>query len=173
MTDLYQQIVAQRSSFENLMAKVPGYRGYKEATDRRAADRMIREHIVALLKLQMTHLVDVEKKILSAGGLSQASATREAKSKLQIFIDRVNTAMPGYSGFYDAKKVGPDQLAKIYSFDAALLSYADKFRDAINALEAAAADKVALPGAVTQLEAVGTEANAAYLLRENVLTEIA
>src|SRR5476649_2580995 len=101
MTDLYQQIVAQRSSFENLMAKVPGYRGYKEATDRRAADRMIREHIVALLKLQMTHLVDVEKKILSAGGLSQASATREAKSKLQIFIDRVNTAMPGYAGFYD------------------------------------------------------------------------
>src|SRR5258708_856373 len=173
MTDLYQRIVAQRSSFENLMAKVPGYRGYKEATDRRADDRMIREHVVALLKQQFMRLVDVEKKILPAGGLAQASVTREAKSSLKNFIDRVNTAMPGYSGFYDAQKVGPEQLEKIYSFDAALLSYADKVRDAITALDAAAADKAALPGAVTQLEAVGTEANAAYALRENVLTEIA
>src|SRR5450631_1326057 len=105
MTDLYQKIVAQRSSFENLMAQVPGYRGYKEASDRRAADRMIREHIVALLKTQYTHLVEVEKKILTAGGLSQASLTHSAKLSLQNFIDRVNTAMPGYSGFYDAKKV--------------------------------------------------------------------
>jgi len=60
------------------MAKVPGYRGYKEASDRRAADRMMRDHIVKLLKEQMTRLVDVEKKLLTAGGLSQADNTRDA-----------------------------------------------------------------------------------------------
>jgi len=173
MTDLYNRIVGQRSSFENLMAKVPGYRGYKEASDRRAADRMIRDHIVKLLKDQLTRLIDVEKKILSSGGLSEAGHTREAKMKLQNFIDRINTATPGYAGFYDAQKVGPDELAKLYNFDAALLSYVDKFKEAIDGLDKAAADKTALPGAVSALDAVGAEANTAYGLRENALHEIA
>jgi hypothetical protein len=172
MTDLYNRIVSQHSSFENLMAKVPGYRGYKEASDRRAADRMMRDHIVKLLKEQMARLVDVEKKLLTSGGLAQADDTRDAKRKFQTFIDRVNTAMPGYAGFFDAKKVGPAELAKIYSFDEALLTYVDKFKATVDALAKAVGDKEALPGAVSALETLGTEANEAYALRENVLTEI-
>jgi hypothetical protein len=54
MSDLYKRIVDQRGSLESLMAKIPGFRGYKEMTDRRAADRMMREHIVKLLKEQIT-----------------------------------------------------------------------------------------------------------------------
>src|SRR5579859_6786496 len=172
MTDLYDRIVNQHSSFEELMSKVPGYRGYKEASDRRAADRMMRDHIVKLLKDQLNHLVEVEKKILAAGGLSEAGKTRDAKMKLQNFIDRVNTATPGYAGFYDAQKVGPDELAKLYSFDSALIDYVDKFKNAIDGLDKAAGDKAALPGAVSALDSVGSEANDAYALRENALHDI-
>lgn len=172
MTDLYERIVAQRSSFEELMARVPGYRGYKDASDRRAADRMIREHVVGMLKEQMARLVDIEKNILTGGGLSEAGKTRDAQIRFQTFIDRINTATPGYSGFFDAQKVGPDELARIYSFDAALVSYVNKYREALDALNAAVANKEAMPGAIAQLEALGTEANAAYDLRSNVLTQI-
>jgi hypothetical protein len=170
MTDLYQRIVGQRSSLENLMAKIPGYRGYKEASDRRAADRMIREHVVRLLKEQMNRLVGIEKKIISGGGLSHAGETRTAKTNFQTFIDRVNTATPGYSGFYDAKKVGPDELEKIYSFDAALIAYVDKFRTQLDALDKAAQAKDGLGDAISGLEALAQEANAAFTMRENVLT---
>lgn len=172
-TDLYDQIVNQRGSFEKLMLKVPGYKGYKDASDRRAADRMVREHVVALLREQMTRLVGVEKKILNAGGLSQASATKDGKQKFQLFIDRVATAMPGYAGFFDAQKVGQAELEKIYNFDAALITYVDKFREAIDALDKAAADKTALPGAVSALQTAAEEANNAYSLRENVLKQLA
>jgi hypothetical protein len=173
MSDLYEKIVSQRSGFEKLMAKVPGYRGYKEASDRRAADRLIREHVVRLLKEQMTRLNPIEKKILSGGGLSFASKTREAKTQFQIFIDRVNTATPGYSGFYDSKKVGPDELDKIYSFDAALISYVDRFREAIDALDAAAGAKDTIDQAVTALEVLAREANDAFKLRESTLMDLA
>lgn len=173
MSDLYEKIVSQRSGFEKLMAKVPGYRGYKEASDRRAADRLIREHVVRLLKEQMTRLNPVEKKILSSGGLSFASKTREAKTQFQIFIDRVNTAAPGYSGFYDSKKVGPDELDKVYSFDAALIGYVDRFREAIDALDTAAGAKDTIDQAVTALEALAREANDAFKLRESTLMDLA
>ena len=173
MTDLYQRIVGQRSSLENLMAKVPGFRGYKEASDRRAADRMIREHVVGLLKEQMKRLKSVEKKILAGGGLEHATDTRSAKMSFQSFIDRVNTAAPGYSGFFDAKKVGPDELAKIYAFDAALITYVDKFREKIDALGKAAKEPDSLATAISDLETLVQEANSAYALRDNVLTELA
>lgn len=172
MTDLYQRIVGQRSSLENLMLKVPGYRGYKDASDRRAADRMMRDHIVALLKEQMTRLVGVEKKLIGGGGLRYANQTRSAKTNFQVFIDRINSTMPGYAGFYDAQKVGPDELEKIYNFDAALISYTDKFRDQIDALDKAAQAKDGIDAAVSALAALAQEANTAYSLRENVLKEI-
>ncbi len=172
MTDLYQRIVGQRSSLENLMAKLPGFRGYKEASDRRAADRMIREHIVVLLKEQMTRLVSLEKKMLTSGGLAHAADTRTAKMNFQAFIDRVATAAPGYAGFYDAQKVGPDELAKIYAFDAALIGYADKFREKLDAFDKAIQANDGLPAAISDLEALTQEANAAYAMRSNVLTEL-
>lgn len=173
MTDLYARIVNQHSSFEELMKKVPGYQGYKEASDRRAADRIIRDHIVTLLKEQMARLNDIDRKILSGGGLADAGKTHEAKLRFQTFVDRVATDTPGYAGFYDAIKIGPDELDRIYSFDAALVSYVNKFHEAIDALEGAIANKDALPGAIAQLEALGMEANAAYELRNNVLTQLA
>ena len=55
------------------------------------------------------------------GGLAYMSKTRSAKSKFQTFVDRIATDAPGYSGFLDAIKIGPDDLAVIYSFDQALL----------------------------------------------------
>ncbi len=173
MTDLYQRIVGQRSSLENLMAKIPGFRGYKEASDRRAADRMIRDHIVVLLKEQMTRFINVEKKMITSGGLAHAADARNAKMNFQTFIDRVATATPGYAGFFDAQKVGPDELAKIYAFDSALITYVDKFREKIDGLDKAVQANDGLPAAISDLEALIQEANAAYALRSNVLTELA
>ncbi len=170
MTDLYERIVGQRSSLENLAAKIPGYRGYKEASDRRAADRMIREHVVRLLKEQMQRLIGVEKKMISGGGLSHASESRAAKTNFQTFIDKVHTAAPGYAGFFDAKKVGPDELEKLYSFDAALVSYVDKFRTQIDALAEAARAKDGIAEAIAGLEALAEEAISAFGMREDVLT---
>src|SRR5262249_55223068 len=107
MTDLYDRIVNQHSSFQEMLARVPGYKGYQEMTDRRSADRMIRDHVVSLLKEQMARLMDIDRKILSAGGLAEAGKTQEARIKFQTFIDQVSTANPGYAGFFDAQKIGP------------------------------------------------------------------
>jgi hypothetical protein len=173
MDNLYNKIVSQRGSFEKLAMKLPGYTGYKNMSDRRSADRMMREHIVSLLRQQLNQLVEAEKKILKSGGLAMADATAESKRKLQILIDKLNAAMPGYAGFFDAQKVGEAELEKIYNFDAAILSYTDKFREAIDAVDKAAADKATLTDAISALESLANEANEAYSLRDNVLREIA
>lgn len=172
MNDLYSQIVGQRGSLEKLLARVPGFRGYMEMNARRNADRMIREEVARQLRQQLNRLSVIEKALLDQGGLSYMSKTRSAKTKFQTFIDRIATDTPGYSGFFDAVKIGPDDLQVIYSFDLALLDYVDKFKAQLDALEHAAGDKAVLDQAIQTLDALTIEANEAYGLRDNVLKEI-
>ncbi len=172
MSDLVNRIASQRNNgpLEGLMKRLPGFKGYEEMTERREADRMLRHHIVAVLKEQLTALVQAEKGLLTGGGLSYMSKAQSAKSKLQVFIDRINTAMPGYSGFYDAIKVGPHELDQIYAFDASLVDFEDKFRQKVADLQTAVNTKEGIDAAISALDALTVEANTAYTHRENVLT---
>lgn len=173
MDDLYSRIVRERGSLERLVARIPGFRGYMEMTARRQADRLIREHVVVQLKTQLNRLSEIEKVLLDAGGLSFMSKTRSAKTKFQTYIDRIATDAPGYSGFFDAVKIGPDDLGVIYAFDEALLDYEDKFALTLDALRDAALRGEGVEEGIRTLDALTVEANDAYGLRENVLMGIA
>ena len=172
MDDLYSRIVRDRGKVEDLFARLPGFRGYMEMNARRQADRMMREHVTAQLKMQLNRLSEIEKVLLDAGGLAYMSKTRSAKTKFQTFIDRVATDSPGYSGFFDAVKIGPEDLEVIYAFDAALLNYVDKFKAKLDELQDAAMKNAGVDELIRSLDALTIEANEAYSLRENVLTGI-
>jgi hypothetical protein len=170
--NLYSRIVSQRGSVERLMARLPGFRGYMEMNSRRQADRMMRENVAMQLRQQMNRLFTIEKAMLDAGGLSYMSKTRSAKTKFQTFIDRIATDVPGYTGFFDAVKIGPEDLNVIYAFDEALLDYVIKFKTALDALQDASTKKAGIDEAIQALDALTIEANEAYSLRENVLSGI-
>lgn len=173
MEDLYTKIVRERGSVERLIARIPGFRGYMEMNARRQADRLLRDHVAALLKTQLARLAEAEKRLLETGGLSYMSQTRSAKTKLQTYIDRIATDVPGYSGFFDAVKIGEDDLAVVYAFDEALLDYVEKFSQSIDALYQAASTGEGIQEAIRALDALTVEANQAYTLRDNVLNGIA
>jgi len=99
------------------------------------------------------------------------SKTASIKTKLQTYHDRVKAAAPGYSGFMEAIKVGEDELNQLYSFDEAQVRYADRFDEALTALETAAT-KEAIDGALAEFDALTIEANRAFDLREDVLTNL-
>jgi hypothetical protein len=172
VTDLYRKIIADRSGLEKIVARIPGFRGYKEMSARREADRMIREHVVQALKEQMQRLVAIEKKAMSGGNLSFVGKSKSAKTNYQTFIDRVQTAAPGYSGFYSANKVGSEELERVYAFDAALIKYADEMRGILDALDHALTQKEKVDETLTALESLVIDANAAFGMRDNVVTEI-
>jgi hypothetical protein len=169
MDDLYSRIVRERGTVENLLARLPGFRGYMEMNARRQADRMVREHVAEQLQAQLNRLSTIEKELLDAGGLAYMSKTRSIKTKFQTFIDRVATDTPGYSGFFDAVKIEADDLSVVYSFDMALLRYGDQFKENLDVLHEAAMKNEGVDEAIRVLDALTIEANEAYSLREDVL----
>lgn len=167
--DLYGRIVQGRGKLEKLVERLPGFGGYMEMNARRQADTIIRDKVARELKRQLEGLVDAEKALLDAGGLKYMSKTRSVKTKFQTLIDRIATDSPGYSGFFDAVKVGPDDLQVVYAFDEAMLDYGTKFAEKLGALRTAAASGSGVEVAIAELDALSVEANLAYDMREDVL----
>ena len=100
------------------------------------------------------------------------SKTSAVKANLQHFRDLVKTAAPGYSGPFEQVKISPDDLEKIYSFDEAMIRYVDQLDAALNALDTAAASKTGIDEALAGIDKVTTEAQQAFSLRDDVLTQL-
>lgn len=170
MSELYDRIVSERGSLERLVARLPGFRGYVDNKARRTADRMLRDHIADQLSQRISRLVRIEKMLLDSGGLSFMTETQSAKTKLQLYHDRVAAAVPGYSGFFAAIKIGAEELEKLYSFDEAQVRYLDQFDAALTELESAVNAKEGIDEAISKLDQLTVEANDAFSLRESVIT---
>lgn len=173
MSDLYEKIVSQRGSFEKLIARLPGFKGYQDKQARRTADRMVREYISGEIDKRVDRLVRLEKLLLDMqGGMSYMPRTRSAKSKMQLYRDKIATEAPGYSGMWAQMKIGAEELERIYAFDEAQIGYADKFDMALDTLEQAILNKENLEQVIWDLETLAAEALDAYDLRDEVLTNL-
>ena len=136
MSDLYERIVSQQDAFTKLIAKIPGFKGYQIRTDRRSADKMLRETIAEKFQTQWQRLSSIERDLVSSGQLDVLDDIEIGAIRLRQFIDRVKTAAYGYAGFFDAVKIKDTELEKIYQYDLTLLNLADEVASAIDNLEA-------------------------------------
>jgi len=172
MSDLYDQIVSQRGSVERLIARLPGFGGYMERSSRRTADRMLRDYIAGQVAERLNRFTEIEKALLDSGGLAHMTRTRSAKTKLQTYHDRVKAAVPGYSGFFAAVKIGEDELERLYSFDEAQIRYVDRLDEVLDQFEEAVKTQGDIEAAIAAVDSLAREANEAFNLREDVLTNL-
>lgn len=173
MSDLYERIVGQRGTFERVLGWIPGFKGYLDKGYRRDADRMIRDYVAGELTKCVARLVELERRILDMdGGLMMMSDTNSVKTKLQTFRDRVQAAAPGYSGFMESVKIGAEELERIYAFDEAQIRFAHGMNEGLDALDAAIASGNGIREAIQRLDRLTVEANTAFSLRDQVITQI-
>ena len=172
MNDLYNKIVSDRGTLESIANKIPGFSGYMEQSSRRDADRTIREHIAGLLKTQMDRMASIERDIISGSGIGFMEKSKSIKTRLDNLRRRISSDTPGYSGFFATNKIGPDELARVYAFDAAMVDYADQIGEALDELGSAASSGEGIGEALVALDNIVMEANQAYDLRDNVFNGI-
>lgn len=173
MSDLYDQIVSQRGAGQRLLGRIPGFRGYQNKAQRRTADRLLRDYIAGEVAKRINRFSTVEKSLLDMdGGLMYMSKTRSVKTKLQTYHDRIKAAVPGYSGFFEAIKVGEEELERLYSFDEAQVRYVERLDEALANLDEAVTRRAGIDEMISSFDALAAEANEAFLLRESVLTNL-
>ena len=136
MSDLYDRVVSQQDALKKLIAKLPGFKGYFAMVDRRQADKVLREVIADRFQAQWARLSAIQRDMVKAGKIELVDDVEEASIKLRTFVDRVKTASYGYTGFFDAVKIGEAELTQLYNYDLTLMELGDAVASAIDNLEA-------------------------------------
>lgn len=163
------KIKDEMSGFEKLLAKIPGYKGYKEKELRREADKMLRDHIAGRMRTVKTQLDGLQQDLISGGKFDLLDETGSAATQIQTFIDRVRTAAYGYGGLFSADRVKEDDLDAVYEFDTALVGYTDRIESAIDRARGGL-ETEELKSLILMIRDLAREANTVFDERKDVLS---
>ena len=120
MNDGLEQARERRNILEKLGAKIPGFSGYLEAELRREVDKLQRDwlaHQVDRARFAMNGKI---RNWTRKGRLDVLSDAGSIEKNLDRMANRIRHADYGSSGFFDAVKIGQEELNQIYEFDLAL-----------------------------------------------------
>ncbi len=169
--DLREKVTEALGGLEQLVAKVPGYKGYKEKEMRREADKLLREQLARQFEEQRRAITNLQKQLISSGQFGFLDDLESGVMKLQYLIDRLKTASYGYAGFFDAVKVKEPQLDALYEFDNALMDEVPRVAAGINNVSQAIAAKEGLAEAIANLVSTIQGINDTFSKRQDVILQ--
>ncbi|MEN8173619.1 MAG: hypothetical protein ABFS03_12170 [Chloroflexota bacterium] len=170
MADLFEQITGDQDFIKKIIAKIPGFSGYIERADRRAADKLLRENIADSFEALYKRVSALQADFVSQGELMYLDDMEKAAVKLRTFIDKIRHASYGYSGFFDAVKINEEELARVYEYDSTMLDLDDEVAHALDNVEASIGSE-GLPAAIRNLVAKSQSCLDAFNQRDDVLTQ--
>jgi hypothetical protein len=125
--DYLGKVRGERGLLEKIMGYIPGYRGYKEKELRRESDRLVRMEVVNRLKTAKTAFRRTFANPSMVQKLSGDDAYRfdALNSRLDRVTQRIDRAVAGYAGMFDAIKVKEDKLDSVIQHDLSLIEKAE------------------------------------------------
>jgi hypothetical protein len=169
MSDLFQKVTGQQDLFKKLMGYIPGFGGYVERQNRRAADKLLRETIASRYEELYSRASALQTDLVSGGMISYVDDMEKAVIKIRTFIDKISKAAYGASGLFDAVKINEAELTKLYEFDNAFFELGEQIARALDTVEASIADEQALPAAIRNLTTLAREAVTTFEKRGEVI----
>ena len=156
MSDLFERVTSDRDIFQKILSKVPGFSGYIERSNRRSADKLLREAVANRFDEQWKRISGLQRDLIAQGGIASIQTLEAAAIKLRQFIDRVRTASYGYSSFFEATKVNQEELAKVYQYDLVMLEMVDQVKSAVDNVETSIGSD-GLPAAIRNLTSLAQQ----------------
>jgi len=172
MDDILGRVTGEHDLFKKILEKIPGFKGYVEREDRRAADKLLRESIADQFEALWGRISALQREAISKGDIESIDELESSALKLRQFIDRVRTASYGYAGFFDVVKVNTEELDAIYQYDAQMVTLQGEISSAIDNIEASFGTD-GLPAAIRHLESLSQNCVDAFEQRKNVIVNMA
>lgn len=170
MSDLFEKVTGDQDIFKKLASKIPGFKGYIERSNRRAADKLLRETIAERFEELWRRISALQADFINQGELIYVDDLERAAIKLRTFIDKLRRAAYGYSGFFDAVKINEDELASVYEYDTAMFDMVDEVSHAIDNLEASMGTD-GLPAAIRHLTTKAQDCLTVFNRRSEVMKQ--
>jgi len=128
--DYLGKVRGEMGLLERIMSHVPGYKGYKEKELRRESDRLVRMEVVNRLrdaKMAFRRSFANPSVAIKLSG-EDAYRYEALLSRLDRVTQRIDRAVAGYAGIFDAVKVREDKLDQVLNHDLSLIEKAESIR---------------------------------------------
>ena len=174
--DIRQKVEGDRGFLKRLQMLVPGFRGYREGEDLRAADSILRREVADKIKAARTTMENARAALSNAGQFSVLMDMSPLIADLLRIEGSIRAAQQGYTGFTPAVRVNPQQLDRLYEYDYGFAAAADTLNQTIATLPALlggpSANPSAIPGVLTMARTELSQLDAAFKARLNVVEGI-
>ena len=151
MSDLFDKVTGQMDFVKKLASYIPGFNGYIERQNRRAADKLLRESVADRFEELWKRTSNIQTDMVNEGMITLMDDMEQAAIQLRTFADKIRTATYGYAGFFDAVKIKEDELAQLYQFDLAFFEVTEQIGQALDNIEASMGDEEGLKAAIRHL----------------------
>ena len=165
---IYEKIGSDMDIFKRLASKIPGFKGYIERSNRRDADKLVRETVAKRYEEQWQRVSSLQRDFISRGEIGLIDDLEASAIKLRTFADRVRRATYGYAGFFDAVKINEQELAQMYEYDLKMLDLGDEVARAIDHVEMSIGSD-GLPAAIRNLTTLAQQSIDVFNRREEVI----
>jgi hypothetical protein len=169
MSDLNEVVQGYQDVFQKLLSYVPGFKGYIQRSQRRAADKLLRDQVALRYSELASRAGRLQKTLVDSGEFDLLDEVEGIALRLRTFVDRIRNASYGYTGFFDAVKINEAELAKLYAFDAAFFELADQIEHGLDNLESAIGGE-GLPAAIRAVSDLARQVGETYDRRYQVIT---
>jgi len=168
MSDLFDKVTSSQDIFKKILGKIPGFGGYIERENRRAADKLLRDTIANKFEEVWKRISAVQKDLVNQGAIEFLDDMESSAVKYRQFIDRVRNASYGYSGLFDVVKVNETELSQVYQYDLEMLILADEANQAVDTIESSIGSD-GLPASIRNLNSQATKAVKAFNKRAEIV----
>ncbi len=136
--DIRERVDQDRGVLKRLQLLVPGFRGYREGEDIRAADSLLRRQVADKVKNARTTLENSRAALTNAKQFSALNDLAPLIADLMRLEGQIRFAEQGYTGISPAVRANPPQLDRLYEYDYGFALAADQLNQTIAQLPVAA-----------------------------------
>jgi hypothetical protein len=123
---------------KRLQLMVPGFRGYRQMEDIRAADSQLRIQVANNVDRILASLQDTRATMSRMNLYSGLTDLATVLSDLQVLSGRIRHAEQGYSGISANIRFQQSRLDQLYEYDYGFIQASDQLADAAPPVQAAA-----------------------------------
>jgi hypothetical protein len=170
MSDFFQRVTGDQDPLKKLASYIPGFKGYVERENRRAADKILRDTVARRFEELYKRLSAIQADVIRQDGLEYVGDLEKAALQMRTFTDKIRNATYGYSGLFDAVKINETELAQLYAFDNAFFELGDQINSALDTVEQTIGNTEGLPATIRNLVALTRQAVDTFNRRNEVFT---
>jgi len=129
--DLRQSVDQSRGMLKRLQLLVPGYSGYRQATDIQAAASLLRLQVAEKIRNARATLENARTGLVNANQFAVLTDIAPLLADLQRLEGQIRHAEQGYTGISPAVRINPQQLDRLYEYDFGFAQAGDQLSQTI------------------------------------------